>query len=219
MTVPADLLARADALLIDFDGPLASLMPSPVNARAADAARAAIPGVSLPPDIASTTDHLAVLRYVAQHHGDLTVTVESACTRAEIEAALHCSASAHAENLVAFIHRRKLPAAVVSNNSEKAVRAFLDRYGWTTHIAAFACRDPEDATRLKPSPFLLERALQALDARASAALFIGDTLSDVQAAASAGVRILALAKDPQRRRELAEAGADAVASLTDPSAL
>lgn len=219
MTTPADLLDQTDALLLDFDGPLAALMPPPINARAADAAREAVSGVPLPPEIANTTDHLAVLRYVHKHHAEFTIAVESACTSAEVEAARRCAPSVHAENLFALIRRRGLPTAIVSNNSEQAVRTFLDRYGWASHVAAFSCRTPEDAARLKPSPFLIKRALDALDLAPSDALFIGDTLSDVQAATEAGVRILALAKHDQRGSELADAGAAAVASLTDPSSL
>lgn len=219
MTTPADLLDQANALLLDFDGPLAALMPPPANARAAAAARAAVPGVPLPPEVANTTDHLAVLRHIHAHHAELTTAVEGACTRAEVEAALQCAPSAHAENLFALIRRRGLPAAVVSNNSGRAVRAFLDRHGWTPRVTVFSCRTPDDAARMKPSPFLIEQALHALDLAPSDALFIGDTLSDVQAATEAGVRVLALAKHDQRGSELAEAGATAVASLTDPSSL
>lgn len=46
-------------------------------------------------------------------------------------------------------------------------------------------------------------------------MFIGDSVSDVQAATSAGVRILGLAKNPRRGQELIDAGAAAVASLAD----
>ncbi|MGH3999445.1 MAG: hypothetical protein ACRDTJ_18540, partial [Pseudonocardiaceae bacterium] len=136
MITPAELLAQADALLLDFDGPLADLMPPPVNALAADAARAAIRDTPLPPDVATTTDHLAVLRHVIEQHSDLTTLVEHACTRAEVQAAQHCSPSVHAGNLFAHIRRHDLPSAIVSNNSEQATRVFLDRQDWTTDVDA-----------------------------------------------------------------------------------
>lgn len=215
MITPAELLTEADALLLDFDGPLADLMPPPINARAADAARAAIHDTPLPRDVATTTDHLAVLRHVIKHHGDLTAIVEHACTRAEVEAARHCSPSAHGKNLFAHIRRRELPSAIVSNNSEQAVRVFLDRHDWTTHVAAFSCRDEHNCADMKPSPRFLEQALRDLGLEPSRAVFIGDSVSDVQAANAAGVRILGLAKNIQRGKELAEAGAIAIANLTE----
>jgi phosphoglycolate phosphatase len=207
------LLARADALLLDFDGPLADLMPPPGNALAADAARAAIRHINVPPEDAMTTDHLAVLRYVIAHHTQLTATVEHACARAEVAAARQCSASVHAENLFALIRQRRLPAAVVSNNSEEAVRVFLDRHGWTSHVAVFSCRDEHNAVWMKPHPYLLEQALNALEVEPRSAVFVGDSVSDVQAGAAIGVPILGLAKNPERGKELADAGAAAVASL------
>lgn len=213
--VPAALLAQADALLLDFDGPLADLMPPPVNALAADTARAAIRNITLPPEVATTTDHLAVLRYVIEHHTHLTATVERACARAEVAAARGCSASVHAESLFVLIRQRRLPAAVVSNNSEEAVRVFLDRHDWTSHVAAFSCRDEHNAARMKPSPYLLEQALNALHVDPRRAVFIGDSVSDVQAGTAIGVPTLGLAKNPRRSKELADAGAAAVASLAE----
>lgn len=213
--LPAEMIAQADALLLDFDGPLADLMPPPANAQAADAARAAVHQISLPPEVATTTDHLAVLRYVIEHHTHLTAVVEHACARAEVAAALGCSTSVQAENLFTLIRQRRLPTAVVSNNSEDAVRAFLDRHDWTTYVAAYSCRDAHNAVRMKPNPYLLQQALNALHVEPRRAVFIGDSVSDVQAGAAIGVPTLGLAKNPRRGKELADAGAAAVAGLTE----
>lgn len=218
MTTAAQLLAGAEALLLDFDGPLAQLMPEPINARAADSARDAVAQLDLPPAIAATTDHLAVLRYVLEHHPENRAAVEEACTRAEVDAARSCSPSAHAANLFDLIRRRNLPAAVVSNNSDQAVIAFLERHGWTRLIDVLSCRSPTNVRRLKPDPFLVQQALHTLRVDSGAALFLGDTPSDVRAGTAAGVRVLAFAKDERRGQELADAGAAAVVSLDDPAA-
>lgn len=219
MITAAKLIADAEALLLDFDGPLARLMPAPVNARAADAAREAVGQLDLPPAIARTTDHLAVLRHILEHHPEHVAEVEEACTRAEVAAARTCTPSAHATNLFELISRRRMPAAVVSNNSDQAVSAFLERHGWTRHVAALSCRRPDDVGRLKPDPFLVQRALRSLRVDPGVALFLGDTTSDVRAGAAAGVGVLAFAKDEHLRSELARAGAAAVTSLGDPRGL
>lgn len=213
---PAALLARAEALLLDFDGPLAALMPPPVNARAAETARASLEGVALPADIAATTDHLAVLRYALEHRPELVDQVEGACTDAEVETASHCPPSPQAQALFTYVRRRALPTAIVSNNSERAVRVFLDRHRWIGNVEAYACRDSANAADMKPSPFFLQKALRELGVAPEAALFIGDTVSDVQAARAAGVPILALGKDSHREAALENAGATATASLNDP---
>ena len=71
MTTARELLHDADALLLDFDGPVAALMPPPANARAADLARGPLAGVAIPSPVAETTDHLAVLGYVRDEAGVL----------------------------------------------------------------------------------------------------------------------------------------------------
>nr|WP_246322223.1 HAD-IA family hydrolase [Nocardioides panzhihuensis] len=194
-------------------------MPTPVNARAADAAREVIGQLDLPPAIATTTDHLAVLRHVLEHHPEQVAEVEEACTRAEVAAARTCAPSVHATNLFELISRRRMPAAVVSNNSDQAVIAFLERHGWTRHVAVLSCRRPDDVGRLKPDPFLVQQALRSLRVDPGEALFLGDTTSDVRAGAAAGVGVLAFAKDEHLRSELTRAGAAAVTSLGDPRGL
>lgn len=219
MTTAAELLAGAEALLLDFDGPLAQLMPAPSNARAADSARDAVGQLDLPSAIATTTDHLTVLRYVLEHHPEHLAAVEEACTRAEVDAARSCSPSIHAANLFDLIGGRGLPAAVVSNNSDQAVIAFLEHHGWARNVAVLSCRSPHNVAWLKPDPFLVQQALHSLQVAAPAALFLGDTTSDVRAGAAAGVRVLGFARDTRRHHELMRAGAVAVMSLDDPGSL
>lgn len=220
MTTPAaTYVLKAEALLLDFDGPIAALMPPPVNAHAADTVREAIHDLAVPAEIATSTDHLAILRYALAHRADQTRLVEAACTRAEIEAARTCAPSVHAATLFSHIQRRGVPAAVVSNNSEAAVRTFLDRYGWTSRVGVFSCRDPHRPDLMKPDPYLIEQAASALEVDLGDALFIGDTLSDIQAGNAAGVAVLALAKHPGRGEQFADAGAAAVMGLGDTHGL
>lgn len=220
MTTPAVAhVLQAEALLLDFDGPVAALMPPPVNAQAADTVREAIRDLAVPAEIATSTDHLAILRYVLAYRPDHLAAVEAACTFAETEAARTCAPSVHATALFAHIQRRGVPAAVVSNNSEAAVRTFLDRYGWTGRIDAFSCRDPHQPGLMKPDPHLIEQAAAALEVDLGRALFIGDTLSDIQAGSAAGVAVLALAKHPERAEQFAEAGAASVMGLDDARGL
>lgn len=220
MTTPAAAhVLQAEALLLDFDGPIAALMPPPVNAQAAATVREALHDLAVPAEIATSTDHLAILRYVLAHRPDHAATVEAACTCAEIEAARTCAPSVHAATLFTHIQRSGVPAAVVSNNSEAAVRTFLDRYGWTGRVDVFSCRDPHRPGLMKPDPHLIEQAAAALEVDLGRALFIGDTLSDIQAGNAAGVAVLALAKHPERAQQFAEARAAAVMGLADAHGL
>ncbi|WP_306512582.1 HAD family hydrolase [Janibacter hoylei] len=210
MRSPQELLDEASAVLLDFDGPLTALMPSPLNAQAAERARAALRNIDLPEDIAATTDHLAVLRFAVNHHPDRALTVESACTDAEVQCARLSEPSPEASFLVEQAESREIPLAIVSNNSTSAVRVFLDRFGWTSKFAALSCRESNALDRLKPDPYLVKQALRLLAITPHRAVFVGDSLSDVDAGHAAKVAVIGLAKSPTRATQLEESGADAV---------
>ncbi|MFB6136586.1 MAG: HAD family hydrolase [Halobacteriaceae archaeon] len=76
---------------------------------------------------------------------------------------------------------------VVSNNRHATVEFVVDHFGLDRFGAAYG-RDPtlEGFRRLKPDPHYVERALADLGATPSAALYVGDRRTDVQAAYNAG---------------------------------
>lgn len=208
MTTAEELIANAKALLLDFDGPVTALMPAPLNAEAAAAARVPLQGLQLPEDILDAADHLAVLRWTFQNATSRLGEVEQACTSAEVTCAQTSQPSPEIEWLLEEAKRRTIPLAIVSNNSEEAVRAFLDRFAWSDRFAAYACRTPETSRFLKPHPFLVIAASRLLDIEPGDCVFIGDSVSDVLAGHAASVKTIGLAKTPARGAELAHAGAD-----------
>jgi beta-phosphoglucomutase-like phosphatase (HAD superfamily) len=219
MTTAHELLSRATALLLDFDGPMAALMPPPANAHAADRARAALGGTPIPEMLRASKDHLAVLRWALEEVPGKALDVERSCANAELEAAQVCEPSVHAGDLVAFAGNRQVPIAVVSNNADAAVREFMTRHGWDSQIEAYACRTPEKVDWLKPKPNLLQFAADVLQIDISGAVFIGDAVTDVIAGKAAGCRIVGIAKNTHRFEELADAGANSVVMLGDRAGL
>lgn len=207
---PDDLLARAQGLLLDFDGPVTDLMPPPLNGDAAAAARVALGQFPIPSELAASTDHLAVLRFTERHLPDRLADVEAACVTAEVTAARQSLPSPEIENWWSLTETRRLPVAIVSNNAESAVRVFLDRFGWSDHVATYACREPDGVHLMKPSPHLVLGAAQHLGLDARQCVFIGDAVSDVVAGHRAGTPVLGLGKNPTRAQALTDAGADAV---------
>ncbi|MGL5810359.1 MAG: HAD family hydrolase, partial [Nocardioides sp.] len=156
--------AALAALLLDFDGPLTDLMPYPVNQDAADQARGALNRLAeLPEPLRVTADHLAILRYVDRYQPAQLADVLTACVQAEVAAARHSTPSPHAEDLFDFAARRQVPVAVVSNNDARAVRAFLDRFGWSERVRHYACRTSQRVSAMKPAPDLLDAVVTALD--------------------------------------------------------
>jgi phosphoglycolate phosphatase len=218
MTPAHELISHAKALLLDFDGPVTALMPPPLNAQAADRVRAALSGVHLPDSIATTRDHLAVLRFAVEQAPGRLQAAEQSCTEAEIECARESDPSPEIRDLMLGALRQGVPVAVVSNNSEAAVRVFLDRFEWRTQVKVLACRTPSTVARMKPDPYLVIEAIRLVGLDASECVLIGDSVSDVQAGHSAGVRVVGLAKTVSRAAELGAAGADALLERPVPTA-
>ena len=208
---PRELFDAAEALFLDFDGPIAALMPPPKNEEAAAAARRAIHKIDLPIEIATTTDHLGVLGWAMLNCPDeVLVSVEAACTSVELHAARSCDESLDAAALFDYASSRQIPIAIVSNNAADAVRCFLERRGWQDRVTSLACRTTRTIELLKPNPGLLFNAAEALNVNPSSALFVGDSVSDVRAGLQALVPVLGISKDQSRHRELLAAGAHTV---------
>jgi phosphoglycolate phosphatase-like HAD superfamily hydrolase len=214
MTSAIDLLSRAKAFLLDFDGPIAALMPPPLNGLAAVQARRPLSALEIPLEIENSSDHLAVLRWARLNANDeISLAVEAACTEVEIDAAGSCDPSSTGARLFELALELGIPIAVVSNNSTRAVSRFLARMHWLDQVDVLACRTPETVDLIKPSPHLLHLAADALRIPIEDTVFVGDSVSDVAAAKAAGCPVLGLAKHRRRRTELGDAGADLVIPL------
>ncbi|MGW2823739.1 HAD family hydrolase [Streptomyces sp. NPDC001443] len=76
--------------------------------------------------------------------------------------------------------------------------------------AITATASADDVSEGKPAPEPVERALELAGVPAEHAVFVGDTVWDMQAGSRAGVRCVALLCGGIPRTDLEEAGADAV---------
>ena len=212
MTSPEALISRAKALLLDFDGPITTLMPPPRNRAAANRARQPLEGLHLPVCIAETNDHLAVLRWTFRHAPSRLASVELACTEVEVECARTSELGPEIGWLLDLARINSLPVGIASNNSEAAVRLFAERMDLGFEV--YACRTPESVRLMKPSPAYVLACADWLRVPARETVFVGDSVSDVEAGRAAGVAVIGLAKSPDRRAGLIEAGACAVIERT-----
>ncbi|MFF9909187.1 HAD family hydrolase [Streptomyces sp. NPDC013457] len=96
-------------------------------------------------------------------------------------------------------------ASSASEDEVAAIRRALDA---DEVIAAATAGSDVDTT--KPAPDLVEQALEEAGAAAEDAVFVGDTVWDVEAAGRAGVPCVALLTGGTSREELEKAGAVAV---------
>ena len=210
VTTADELVRAAKGILLDFDGPVTLLMPAPVNAQAADRARAVLDCVDLPEDVQATTDHLAVLRWTATNAPDRLAAVEDACVKAEIDAARVSDPTAGALDFLRWCQHQGKPVVIVSNNAADAITTYLNRFNATTLIRGVVGREPRRPDLLKPHPSLVLAALELAQADPAEAVLIGDSVTDIEVAHATRVQAIGYAKSPGRGRELEEAGADAV---------
>lgn len=185
---PRELLDETNVFLLDFDGPLAKLMPPPLNLQAAIAVKSSV-GNHLPSQMLNAIDHLAILKSLTGNAAILA-RAEQAATAIEVECAQTCELSDWLLNLSDYLIRRNVPCAVVSNNSLHAVKSFLGRPDVPLKPTVISARTPTNVNHLKPDPFLLTKALAALTARPEKTTLIGDSPTDIQAARACGVRAL-----------------------------
>lgn len=198
------LIEKCEALLLDFDGPMTKLLPTPKNAELAEAARRPLLAAAreLPEDVATTTDHLKVFRWTGEHAPDQLGAVEAVIIVGEVEAA---KVSEPTDGLIELLRRHGHKTVVVTNNAPEAAHTFLDHLGQVAKPVRVCGRPPRHPQLMKPSPHLVITAAATAGVRPSACVLIGDHASDAEAARAAGAQFIGYAFDDRHRRELVTA--------------
>lgn len=205
MTTPAEVLEAAKVILLDFDGPMAQLMPPPLNGQAAQVVRDAL-GTECPPELQQCTDHITLLRHPSPEQRT-RIAAETAATEFEIACATNCRAAPWIGDFLNWLESTRRRAAIVTNNSTSAVNAFLSRSDIGRASIPVFGRTFEDIDRLKPHPRLLLQAVAHMHSEATDSILIGDSVTDVQAGNAANIKTIGYAKNPARAAELSAAGA------------
>ncbi|MET8261772.1 Imm21 family immunity protein [Micromonospora sp. NPDC005205] len=213
----ADIVERAEAVLVDFDGPICRLFGSKAAPRIAADLRQLIlsRGVVVPDELRDGDDPLALFRATAAFAPELVGVVGAALASAEVEAAVSAETTIGAFDLVRACLATGRSLAIVSNNSAAAIGAYLGRRDRARYFAAVVGRG-EHPDLLKPDPTPVVRALRALKVAPDAAVLVGDSATDVEAARAAGVACIGYANRPGKAERLTAAGADAIVTdMTD----
>jgi HAD superfamily hydrolase (TIGR01509 family) len=202
----AEVLHRARALLLDFDGPVCSIFagypPLKVTARL----RPLLPDGGA--ELAAEAGPHDALHYATRFPPAVVRRIEQELHDAEVEAAETATPTPGAVELLQAA--QGMPVAIVSNNTADAVRRYLDREKLTPCLRDIQGRPPTDPALMKPSPYMVLRALRTLGVAPAEAVLLGDAESDIQAAHLAGVSCVGFANKAGKGARLATAGADAV---------
>lgn len=207
------LLDSAAAVLLDFDGPVCSIFAGyPAHDIAAELVELLHRnGLQTPPHLASERDPLEVLRWTGTATDQrITRQVEDALCESERRAVDTATPTPYGREVIVAARQAGLPVAVVSNNSAGAVSAYLAAHRLTGHVSPVVGRAYAEPERMKPNPEPISRAVRMLNVPPARSLLVGDSLSDIEGAKRAGVRVIGYANRPAKLNVFRAAGADLV---------
>ncbi|MFG2354226.1 HAD family hydrolase [Streptomyces sp. NPDC048521] len=209
-------------MLWDFDGPICRLFAGHKAERvAAELVEwlelQGLRGLLTDPE-RETLDPQVVLRAVGRRHpgSDLVAELEERLTQEELRAAASALPTAYADPLIRTWTAVGARLAVTTNNSPRVARTYLETRGLTGCFAPHLYGRTQQLHHLKPDPHCLNRALSAMGAAPAAALMIGDSASDLDAAREAGVPFLGYARNAFKEKRLRAAGAQDVVRSLEP---
>jgi phosphoglycolate phosphatase len=205
----AKMIAGADAILLDFDGPVADLFPAGSGSRIAADTRTPIrrAGVAVPEPIASAVDHLAVLEFAAAHAPAALEAAEYVAVAGEIASARTAPLTPGVSEFLTACGETGRAVAIVSNNAAAAIGTFLELHGLSDYVAFVLGRPFARPDLMKPDPGSAAEALKLLGTTPDRVCMVGDAVTDIEFAHRAGLTAIGYAKNPERGRELAEADA------------
>lgn len=205
------LLDGAHAVLFDFDGPICSVFDGYPAQQIADELRELAHKIRS--GSVSVLDHVSSpheLLLAAASDRELAQHLEAALQEAELAAVRTALPTPGAAESIAACNASGRVVAIVSNNYGQAVTDYLARIGLAEQVAHIVGRNAADPTLMKPSPHLIEKAIQALNVESSACVFVGDQTTDIEAGRAAGVPTIGYANKPGKVDALQSVGADVV---------
>jgi HAD superfamily hydrolase (TIGR01549 family) len=206
------ILGNAELTLLDFDGPLCDVfagLPAPNVARQLEK----IAGVSF-----ETDDPLDVLERAASRQLDLIQTIEDELIAAEVRAVSCSSPTVEGVEFLRLCLSRKMRVGIVSNNSAHAVHVFLDNLGLSGTVAPVVGRAFRHPELMKPNPWPIRTALTKAEVSARSAVYVGDSLSDIEVAQAVSMPCVAYANKPGKRERFEVTSAVVIDNMSELTA-
>lgn len=213
------LLDDVEHVMLDFDGPMCSVFAGdPAPGVAARIRTFAARHTELPTKLRRTDDPLDFLRLATDDTTGFGRHLGDVVRDAEVAAVHTASATPGAFNVLMAAKRSERTLSIVSNNAREAVEAYLMDRDLAKYFEVVAARPGPNADLMKPNPYLLAKALLTYAARSGqdedsarrASVFVGDSMTDIQAAKAVGVPCIAYANKPGKRRQFEDADAAVV---------
>jgi beta-phosphoglucomutase-like phosphatase (HAD superfamily) len=212
LPAPPPVAEGAEAVLLDFDGPVCSVFagcPAPDIAwRLLQLVTEA--GVRFPRGSGDLTDPLAVLRAAHDRAPHLVPLLDDTLTQAEIHAVRSARSTPGSQEFLVDCGLTGRPVVVVSNNSAEAVLSYLREQELAALVDRVIGRPRHRPELMKPHPSMVRSALAHLGVPPERAVLIGDSVTDILVARRCGVPSIGFANRPEKQAGLLRAGADQV---------
>lgn len=191
-------------MLLDFDGPVCAAFTTITDSRIADALRQYMGEHGHPPPAAlrDTTEPLDVLAYTTGVSAELATAVEAELTRWECHAVRYADPTPHVRDVLVWLADSARSVTVVSNNATSSIEKYLHSVELEAMVSGISARTPENMSRLKPDPHLLQEAIAAHGATPDRYVMIGDSSSDIEAAHASGTASIGYANKPGSAEKL-----------------
>jgi beta-phosphoglucomutase-like phosphatase (HAD superfamily) len=203
------VLGNAEAVLFDFDGPVCSVFAGYPAPQVATDLRAHLEQIR--PDVVwsaagRSDDPMRVLIDAPGWGPEFAVTADDQLAALETLAVVTAAPAIGGEASMRACLESGRRLAIVSNNSARAVQTYLDQHGLAdlagSHVIGRRHGRPE---LMKPHPAPITDAVRALGVDPSAAVLVGDSLTDVVDARAAGIMCIGFADKPGKSELLADA--------------
>jgi beta-phosphoglucomutase-like phosphatase (HAD superfamily) len=206
------LLDEVDAILFDFDGPVCHLFAGYPAHEIATVLRSFLlsSGATLSPSMQNSPNPLELLRWTAETYPAIALDTEDLLISAEQTAAQRAEPTHFSHDAIAASVESGRSVALVSNNSAIAIRSYLEMHNLNSLVSTVVGRKYGHPELMKPDPAPVIDASKQLDTPVGLCVLIGDAVTDIESAHSAGARSIGYAKHASRIARLTDAGPDAV---------
>lgn len=195
-------------ILLDFDGPTAHLFFAYPADVLADNFRLYLRGIDKSvPDRLVAPGPFKLYRWALSRHPELADDIESWLSTAETRAAKGAQPTPGCREMLRAARRVGQPVVIVSNNSEAAIRVYLDRHSLTPYVSGVTSRPHATPKRMKPDPWPILHTAMTHQLSPSDCVLIGDSVTDIEAANAAGSASIGYANKPGKAERLRNAGA------------
>jgi phosphoglycolate phosphatase len=130
--------------------------------------------------------------------------IESAMNQVELEALPTSTLRTNAEETIKALHRDGIKLGIATRSHREYTDRSLEALGLTHYFAAIVARD--ETSTPKPHPGHLLQAITQLGSEKTRTLYVGDSTTDLETAAAAGVAFIGYWRDDQWAGRLVEAG-------------